>query len=59
MTSAVDVNIESRLRLIMLKNPGAEIYILSNTDSAEIRDIINRLQKDYPNIHITENTAQT
>jgi len=47
-----DRNIEARLRLLMRKNPRAEIVVINNSAISETAEILEKMQYDFPRIHI-------
>lgn len=50
--SGNDRNIEARLRLLMRKNPRAEIVVINNSTLSETAEILKKMQYDFPRIHI-------
>ena len=50
--SGNDKNIEARLRLLMYKNPRSEIVVINNSTLAETNEILEKMQYDFPEIHI-------
>lgn len=46
--------VEIRLREIMKKYPKSEIYVSNVSKDAESYQIIEKLHKDFPQIHISE-----
>ncbi len=44
--------IEGVVRSLMIKNPGAEIIVTSKDKGGEVREIIDKLSRDYGRIHI-------
>ena len=50
--SGNDENIEARLRILMKKNPRAEIVVLNNSTLSETSEILKKMQYDFPEIHI-------
>lgn len=55
--AASDLNnpetVECRIRDIMRKNPNAEIIVFDKSRSAEVAEILAKIQQDNPEIHIT------
>ena len=47
-----DINIEPRLRLLMLKNPRSEIVVINRSTLSETGEILEKMQYDFPQIHI-------
>lgn len=47
-------SIESTVRTLMLKNPGAEIIITDEGKSKELREILDMLCRDCARVHIKE-----
>ncbi len=45
-------NTEGVVRSLMLKNPGAEIIVVDEGDSIELRKILDHLCQDYARVHI-------
>lgn len=50
--SGNDRNIEARLRILMRKNPKAEIVVINNSTLSETAEILKKMQYDFPEIHI-------
>ena len=50
--SGNDRNIEARLRLLMHKNPHSEIVVINNSTQKETKEILKKMQYDFPEIHI-------
>lgn len=44
--------VEGVVRSLMIKNPTAEIVIVPKENGDEVREIIDRLSRDYGRIHI-------
>lgn len=44
--------VEGVVRSLMIKNPTAEIVIVPKENGGEVREIIDRLSRDYGRIHI-------
>ena len=47
-----DKNIEAKLRILMRKNPRSEIIVFDSSNLSEIREILRKMQLDFPEIHI-------
>ena len=46
--------VEVQLRRILKENPKSEIYILNKSKNAESLEIIEKLSRDFPQIHIKD-----
>lgn len=44
--------VECRIRELLKKNPDSEIIILDKSHSPEISEILLRMQRDFPEIHV-------
>lgn len=44
--------VEFRIRELLKKNPDSEIIILDKSHSPEISEILLRMQRDFPEIHV-------
>lgn len=47
-----DRNIEAKLRILMRKNPRSEIVVINNSSLSETGEILQKMQYDFPEIHI-------
>ncbi|MDD6735989.1 MAG: hypothetical protein PUE13_06750 [Clostridiales bacterium] len=47
-----DDDIECELRELMRKNPKSEIIVVDKTQSAETHTVLEKLEQDFPEIHI-------
>lgn len=47
-----DLNVESRLRILMRKNPRSEIVVINRSTLSETGEILKKMQYDFPEIHI-------
>lgn len=48
-----ELEIEATVRLLLWKNPHAEIYITDQGSKDDTPEILSRLENDYPRIHIS------
>ena len=54
VTKVDEGSVEMQLRDLLKKYPKSEIYVCDTSQSEESRQILEKLSKDYPQIHIRE-----
>jgi len=52
VTVGNDRNIEAKLRILMRKNPKSEIVVIDKSTFPETGEILQKMQYDFPKIHI-------